>query len=206
MATEELKDKETKANEESQVSENPVDEKDQDAGVKEKKPEKDEVKKKKASSGIGKKKPDKVKELEEKLEEQHDKYLRLSADFDNYRKRTLKEKAEWTTLAGAEIYTSLLPVLDDFERAMASMSSSDDIHAVCQGIELIYNKFRDYLNQQGIKEIDAIHKEFDTDLHDAVTKIPAPKKNLKGKVVDIIEKGYMLNDKVIRYAKVVVGE
>ena len=183
-----------------------MDEKDQGAGAKEKEPEKDEVKKKKSSSGTGKKKPDKIKELEEKLEEQHDKYLRLSADFDNYRKRTLKEKAEWTKQAGTEIYTSLLPVLDDFERAMASMSSSNDIHAVCQGVELIYNKFRDYLNQQGITEIDTMHKEFDTDLHDAVTKIPAPKKNLKGKVVDVIEKGYMLNDKVIRYAKVVVGE
>lgn len=206
MSTEELKDNEKQVNSKDKAAEDHVESKDQAAEVQEKEPAAAEVKKKKTTSRSGKKKPNKEKVLEEKLKEQQDKYLRLSADFDNYRKRTLKEKAELTKFAGAEIYTSLLPVLDDFERAMASMSSSDDINAVCQGIELIYNKFRDYLNQQGIKEIDALHKEFDTDVHDAVTKFPAPKKNLKGKVVDIIEKGYMLNDKVIRYAKVVVGE
>ena len=183
-----------------------VEAKDQATEAKESKAKKTEVKKKKPTSKTGKKKPGKEKELEEKLREQQEKYLRLSADFDNYRKRTLKEKAELTKYAGAEIYTSLLPVLDDFERAMVSMGNAEDIHAVCLGIELIYNKFRDYLTQQGVKEIDALHKEFDTDVHDAVTKIPAPRKNLKGKVVDVIEKGYMLNEKVIRYAKVVVGE
>lgn len=195
MSTEDLKDKESQVIREDQNTE-----------AKMEKPEEAQAKKKKTTSRPGKKKPSKEKELEAKLKEQQDKYLRLSADFDNYRKRTLKEKVELTKFAGAEIYTSLLPVMDDFDRAMNSMADSNDIHAVCQGIELIYSKFRDYLNQQGIKEIDALHKDFDTDVHDAVTKIPTPKKNLKGKVVDIIEKGYMLNDKVIRYAKVVVGE
>jgi molecular chaperone GrpE len=206
MSTEELKDKEAKIDTENTSKEEPAEATEQPAEDKEDSAKEDKEKKKKTTSKAGKKKPGKEKELEEKLKEQQDKYLRLSADFDNYRKRTLKEKAELTKFAGAEIYTSLLPVLDDFERAIASMGNSDDISAVCQGIELIYNKFRDYFDQHGIKEIDALHKEFDTDVHDAVTKIPAPKKNLKGKVVDVIEKGYMLNDKVIRYAKVVVGE
>lgn len=195
MATEDLKDKESHVTSEEGAAETKGEEK-----------KEAEVKQKKTTSRPGKKKPGKEKELEEKLKEQQDKYLRLSADFDNYRKRTLKERAELTKFAGTEIFTSLLPVMDDFERAMNSMGDTDDIDAVRQGIELIYNKFKDYLNQQGVKEIDALHKEFDTDVHYAVTKTPAPKKNLKGKVVDIIEKGYILNDKVIRYAKVVVGE
>ncbi len=195
MATEDLKDKDPQVNAEEEGGEKKPEEK---KGA--------EAKKKKTTSKPGKKKPGKGKEVEEKLKEEQDKYLRLSADFDNYRKRTLKERMDLTKFAGTEIYTSLLPVMDDFERAMNSMGDTDDINAVRQGIELIYNKFRDYLSQQGVKEIDALHKEFDTDVHDAVTKTPAPNKNLKGKVVDIIEKGYILNDRVIRYAKVVVGE
>jgi len=152
------------------------------------------------------KKISKEKELKNKLREQEEKYLRLSADFDNYRKRTLKEKIEMSKYAGVDILSQILPVMDDFERAMKSMEETQDIEAVKQGIKLIYNKFKEYLNQQGVKEIEALHTEFDTDLHDAVTKIPAPEDDLKGKVVDVIEKGYKLNDKVIRYSKVVVGE
>ena len=152
------------------------------------------------------KKTKKEKELENALKEQDDKYLRLSADFDNYRKRTLKEKIEMTKYAGAEILSQILPVIDDFERAIASMNETQDCDAVRQGVELIYTKFKDYLNQQGVQEIDALHQEFDTDLHEAVTKIPAPNKNLKGKIVDVIEKGYKLNDRIIRYSKVVIGE
>jgi molecular chaperone GrpE len=152
------------------------------------------------------KKTAKEKELENKLKEQEDKYLRLSADFDNYRKRTLKEKIEMTRYAGAEILSQILPVIDDFERAIASMKETQNCDAVKQGVELIYTKFKDYLNQQGVEEINALHQEFDTDLHEAVTKIPAPKNDLKGKIVDVIEKGYRLNDRVIRYSKVVVGE
>ena len=147
-----------------------------------------------------------MKELETILADEKNKYLRLSAEFDNYRKRTLKEKIELTKLAGEDIFLKILPVLDDLDRALKSVQESSDLEAVKEGIQLIYSKFSDYLSQQGIKEIEAMHKEFDTDLHEAITKIPAPEKKLKGKVVDIIEKGYYLNDKVIRYSKVVIGE
>ncbi len=166
----------------------------------------DEEKNKQKTTEARQKKISKEKELKKKLQEQEEKYLRLSADFDNYRKRTLKEKIEMSKYAGIEILSQMLPVIDDFERAMKSMEDTQDIDAVKQGIELIYNKFKEYLSQQGVEEIEVLHTEFDTDLHDAVTKIPAPEDELKGKVVDVIEKGYKLNDKVIRYSKVVVGE
>ena len=149
---------------------------------------------------------EKVKELETALADEKNKYLRLSAEFDNYRKRTLKEKMDLTKLAGEEIFLKILPVLDDLDRALKSVQESSDLEAVKEGIRLIYSKFSDYLTQQGVKEIEALHKEFDTDLHEAITKIPAPTKKLKGKIVDVIEKGYYLNDKIIRYSKVVIGE
>ena len=152
------------------------------------------------------KKISKEKELESKLKEQHDKYLRLAAEFDNYRKRTMKERIELTQYVSTELITRILPVIDDFERAIDSMRSTQDIDVVRQGIELIYNKFKDYLNQQGVKEIDALNQEFNTDYHDAVTKFPVQENELKGKVIEVIHKGYTLNDKVIRYSKVVVGE
>lgn len=148
----------------------------------------------------------KLKALEKDLQEQKEKYLRLSADFDNYRKRTMKEKIELTKQAGEEIFSSILPVLDNLERAMKSVEEAKDLEAVKEGMHLIYNMFKEYLGQQGIREIEAMHQEFDTDVHDAVTKIPAPDGKLKGKVVDVIERGYFLNDKVLRYAKVVIGE
>lgn len=135
-----------------------------------------------------------------------DKYLRLSADFDNYRKRTLKEKMDMTKNAGEELLKNLLPVMDDFERALKSMEAVPDCEPLKDGIDLIYHKFSDFLKQNGVKEIEAMELDFDTDVHEAVTKIPAPKKELKGKVVDVIEKGYYLHEKVIRFAKVVVGE
>ena len=156
-----------------------------------------------------KKKPDessKLKALEQELQEQKEKYLRLSADFDNYRKRTMKEKIEWSKQAGADIFAMILPVLDNLERAMKAVEEAKDLDAVKEGMHLIYNMFNEYLGQQGVKEIEAMHQEFDTDVHDAVTKIPAPDKKLQGKVVDVIERGYFLNDKVLRYAKVVIGE
>lgn len=148
----------------------------------------------------------KLEELGNKLTEMNDKYLRLSAEFDNYRKRTLKEKMELTRNAGEEILTRILPVVDNFERALASMEKSNDIEAIRKGIELIYSSFKDFLGQNGIKEIPCMNSDFNTDLHEAVTKIPAPSEELKGKVVDCIQKGYTLNDKVVRFAKVVVGE
>ena len=144
--------------------------------------------------------------LIEKVREQEDRYLRLAAEFDNYRKRTLREKAELTKLAGAEIIAGMLPVIDDLDRAVEAMTGTSDLLAMKKGIELIHGKFRDFLSQKGVKEIQAIGSDFDTDYHEAVTKIPAPAKKDRGKIVDVIEKGYLMNDRVIRYAKVVVGE
>lgn len=148
----------------------------------------------------------KLEEMGQKLAAMNDKYLRLSAEFDNYRKRTLKEKLELTKSAGEEILSKILPVVDNFERALASMEKSDDVAALRQGVELIYNSFKDFLSQNGVKEIECKHTEFNTDEQEAVTKIPAPTEDLKGKVIDCVQKGYTLNGKVMRFAKVVVGE
>ncbi len=143
---------------------------------------------------------------EDKYNEINDKYLRLSAEFDNYRKRTLKERMDLMKTAGEDILKNLLPVIDNIERAEQSVNDAKDIDAVKEGISLIKKNFINFTEQRGIKEIEAMGQEFDTDLHEALTKIPAPDETLKGKVVDVIEKGYTLNDKVIRFAKVVVGE
>ncbi len=149
----------------------------------------------------------KIKKTEkEKIVELNDKYLRLAAEYDNYRRRTLKERMELTKTAGEDILLNILPVMDDFERALGSIDQAKEIGAVKEGIQLIYNKFADFLKQRGVKEIEAKEKEFDTDLHEAITKIPAPDKKSKGKVIDVVEKGYYLNEKVIRFSKVVIGE
>jgi molecular chaperone GrpE len=132
--------------------------------------------------------------------------LRLSAEFDNYRKRTLKEKMELSKTAGENILLQMLPIIDDFDRANEHVKKADSISGLKEGIELIYNKFYDFIKQQGIKEIEVTDGAFDTDLHEAVTKFPAPDDTMKGKVIDIVQKGYTLHDKVIRFAKVVVGE
>ncbi|MCG8579435.1 MAG: nucleotide exchange factor GrpE [Bacteroidales bacterium] len=142
----------------------------------------------------------------DKLSEINDKYLRLSAEYDNYRRRTLKEKMELTKTAGESILLALLPVIDDLDRAMAHMNDAKDVEALKEGMKLIHTKFNEFLGQQGMKEIEAKDKEFDTDLHEAVTKIPAPAEEMKGKVIDCIEKGYTLHEKVVRFSKVVVGE
>ncbi|MCK4699743.1 MAG: nucleotide exchange factor GrpE [Bacteroidales bacterium] len=154
------------------------------------------------------KKTDKTRETaaEEKIAEFQNKYIRLSADFDNYRKRTLNEKIELIKSANAEILLNLLPVMDDIERALKSMEDTKGCKAMKDGIDLIYNKFSEFLKSSGVKEIDAMHKKFDTDIHEAVTKIPAPEKKLKGKVLDVIQKGYFLNGKIIRYPKVIIGD
>lgn len=148
----------------------------------------------------------KLEELGEKLVEMNDKYLRLSAEFDNYRKRTLKEKMELTKTAGEQLLVNILPVMDNFERALKSMETATDVPSLREGVELIYSNFKDFLAQNGVKEMECLHTDFDADLQEAVTKIPAPSEDLKGKVVDCIQKGYMMNDKVIRFPKVVVGE
>lgn len=147
-----------------------------------------------------------IKELQEKLDAANDKYLRLSAEFDNYRKRTLKEKAELTKSAGEQILEKILPVMDNFERALQSMETATDVPALREGVQLIYTTFRDFLSQHGVKEIECVNTDFNPDLQEAVTKIPVPSEEMKGKVVDCIQKGYTLYDKVIRFPKVVVGE
>ena len=146
------------------------------------------------------------KELQQKVDEINDKYLRLYSEFDNYRKRTSREKLELSKTASEEVIIELLPVLDDFERAMQSMDKTKEIKAVKEGVELIYNKFKEFLKTKGIKEIETKNKEFNTDIHEAITKFPVKDKKMKGKIVDVIEKGYYLNDKVVRFSKVVVGE
>ena len=147
-----------------------------------------------------------IEELKAQVEEQKDRYLRLSAEFDNYRKRTLKERSDMLKTANGDTLSGMLPVLDDLERAMQSMEKATDVAAVREGVVLIYNKLQEFLKNKGIVEIDAMNQVFDTDLHEAITKIPAPTEDLKGKVVDVIQKGYKIDTKVIRYAKVVVGE
>lgn len=145
-------------------------------------------------------------ELEQQLEDQKDKYLRLSAEFDNYRKRTLKEKAELILNGSEKSIISLLPVIDDLERAIKTTEISENVDAIAEGIKLIYNKFISTLSQHGVKVIDTASQPLDTDYHEAIAVIPAPSKELKGKILDTVQTGYVMNDKVIRHAKVVVGE
>jgi molecular chaperone GrpE len=135
-----------------------------------------------------------------------DKYIRLQAEFDNYRKRTLKEKMELVATGGEDVIKSLLSVMDDLERALNAVRTATDVDALRAGVEMIDGKFREVLRGKGVEEIDAMGKEFDVDLHEAIAKIPAPTPEAKGKIVDVVQKGYKLKDKVVRYAKVVVGE
>jgi molecular chaperone GrpE len=148
---------------------------------------------------------DKVAELEAKLAEANDKYLRLYSEFDNFRKRTVKEKGEIIKTAGEDVFKTILPVIDDFERAIRANEGATDAAALSEGFQLIYNKFKNTLKQKGLEEMESIGKAFDADLMEAITSIPAPSDDLKGKVVDEVEKGYSLHGKVIRYAKVVTG-
>jgi len=145
-------------------------------------------------------------DLLKKYNELNDSHLRLMAEFDNYRKRTLREKADLIKTGGESVITNLLPVIDDFERALSTIKSAEDIQAVAEGVELIYSKFMSFLAQQGVKPIDPLNQPFDTETSDAVAIIPAPEEDKKGKVLDCVQTGYTLNDKVIRHAKVVVGE
>ena len=140
------------------------------------------------------------------IEEQHDKYLRLSAEFDNYRKRTMKEKAELIKNGGEKTISAILPILDDLERALNISETSDDVKAMREGIELIHNKFLKVLNQEGLQKIETDGKDFDTDYHEAIALVPAPSEEQKGKILDCVQTGYKLNDKVIRHAKVVVAQ
>jgi molecular chaperone GrpE len=146
------------------------------------------------------------KTMEEKLAEMQDKYIRLSAEFDNYRKRTLREKIELSKYASENLLLEILPVMDDFERALSHMESASDCAAMKDGIDLIYVKFTEFLKLNGIREIESFNCVFNVDLHDAVAKIPVEEEEKKGRIVEVIQKGYYLQNKVIRHSKVVVGE
>lgn len=147
-----------------------------------------------------------VEKLKTELQEQKDKYLRLFAEFDNYKRRTAKERIELMQTAGKEVITSMLDVLDDCDRAEKQIQSTNDLNQIKEGVQLVFNKLRTTLQNKGLKPMESIGTEFDVEKHDAITEIPAPTPNLKGKVVDEVTKGYYLNDKIIRHAKVVIGK
>ncbi len=144
-------------------------------------------------------------EYQLKVNELNDKFLRLYSEFDNFRKRSLKEKIDMSRTASEEVIKDLLPVLDDFDRAIASMKDTDKVEAVKEGVELIHAKMKSIFTAKGIKEIKSVGENFDTDFHEAITSIPAPTEDMKNKVVDEIQKGYLLHDKVIRFSKVITG-
>lgn len=148
---------------------------------------------------------DKITELQAKVDELNDKYLRLYSEFDNFRKRTAKEKIELIQSASENAFKIMLPIVDDFDRAIKSNSDITDAKVISDGVNLIYSKFKTTLSQKGLEEMKSIGEPFNTDLHEAITNVPAPSEDLKGKVIEELEKGYMLNGKVIRFAKVVIG-
>jgi molecular chaperone GrpE len=140
------------------------------------------------------------------LAESQDRYLRLAAEFDNYRKRTLREKSELIQTAGEDVLRNILPLMDDFDRSLQAMEMSGDLESLREGVRLIHSKFVDFLSRKGVREMDAAGAEFNADLHEALTTVPVEDAKNKGKVVDVLQKGYTLNDKIIRFAKVVVGQ
>ena len=150
--------------------------------------------------------PSELDQVKAQLEASQKEYLFLMAEFDNYRKRTLKEKADLIKNGGERAMLELLPVVDDFERALQAIETSEDVEGVKEGVKLIYNKFLKYLESQQVKPMESTGAVFDADVHDAVTTFPAPEEEMKGKVIDTVQKGYTINDKVLRHAKVVVGQ
>jgi len=148
----------------------------------------------------------KINDLEQELGESKDKYLRLFAEFDNYKKRTVKERLELLNTAGRDTIVSILPVLDDFDRAKKSAEDESSSEVFTEGVTLVYNKLNNLLRAKGLAQMESTGEDFDPELHEAITEIPAPSDDLKGKVIDTIETGYKLNDKIIRHAKVVVGK
>lgn len=184
---------------------------DTDSNEESKESKKDDKQTKKKKKRFESKKKDnalkkEIAELEEKNAELKDKYIRLVAEYDNYRRRTAKEKIEMREMAASNIICDLLPLVDDFNRAIEFSKEGQDIDSVQEGMNLLYKKLEGFLKSKSVEEIDAMNQDFDTDFHEAITKIPAPSEKLKGKVVDVVQKGYKINDKVIRYSKVVVGE
>ena len=180
-------------------------EKEQEAPKKEEKKEKKSFLKRDAKKEKIEELEKKVTELEAKTAKDKDDYVRLMAEFDNYRRRTSQEKLELVSMASTETIKGLLPVLDDCERAMKVLMESNDSDAAKEGTELIYNKLMSYLKSKGLAVIEAAGQTFDTDLHEAVAQFPVPEEDKKGKVFDVVQTGYTLNGKVIRFAKVVVG-
>lgn len=149
---------------------------------------------------------DKIAALQAELEKSQKEYLFLMAEFDNYRKRTVKEKAELIKNGGEKAMLGLLPVIDDFERAIDAIDKSSDVEGLKEGVDLIYNKFMKYLESQQVKPMESTGTDFDADVYEAVTTFPAPDESMKGKVIDTVQKGYTINEKVLRHAKVVVGQ
>ncbi len=158
------------------------------------------------ASGEADKNEDEQRVILEKLAEMQDKYLRLSAEFDNYRKRTLKEKMDISKYGGEEVLKDILPVIDDFDRALKHMESSENCEGIKEGVILIYNKLIDYLKRNGVSEIPAINEAFNVDLHDATARVQVTEEEKKGKVVEVLLKGYYLKDKILRHSKVVIGD
>jgi molecular chaperone GrpE len=147
-----------------------------------------------------------TEKLQGELQEQKDKYIRLMAEFDNFRRRTAKERLELIQTAGKDVIVSLLDVLDDCDRAEKQINATEDVKQIKEGVTLVFGKMRSALLSKGVKEMKSVHEEFDVEKHEAITEIPAPTEELKGKVIDEVQKGYYLNDKIIRFAKVVVGK
>lgn len=145
-------------------------------------------------------------ELQTKFDELNDRYMRLFSEFDNFRRRTIKEKGDLLRSAGEDMLKDILPVWDDFDRAQKAMQASENITSAKEGFDLIYNKFTDALKKKGIEEMQCVGTEFNSDLHEAITEVPAPTEDMKGKIMDVVEKGYFINGKILKYAKVVVGK
>lgn len=181
---------------EQQNNENPIDNPLQEQNDKQEKTEQDE------RDVLLKK----IEEMAQQLSELNDKYIRLLAEFDNYKKRTRKEKENLLKYAGEEVWKSILPIIDDFERAIKENQNTEDIEVVKKGFDIIFNKIKHIITQNKLTAIDCLHKEFNADIMEAVAKVPAPSEDMKGKVIEELEKAYQLDDKIIRYAKVIVGE
>lgn len=188
-----LKNEEAVAKESAQAEENPTEETAQEEGPAQELTVEEQL-------------ANMLAEAQQMVSDERDKYLRLSAEFDNYRKRTLKEKAELIKNGAEKTLTAILPVLDDFERALKNMEASEETKAMKEGVELIFSKFQKILGQEGLQKIETDGQAFDTDFHEAIALIPSPSEELKGKILDCVQTGYMLNDKVIRHAKVAVAQ
>lgn len=196
MNTENMNTEIAQEKDEQQNNENPIDNPLQEQNDKQEKTEQDE------RDVLLKK----TEELNKQLSELNDKYIRLLAEFDNYKKRTRKEKENLLKYAGEEVWKSILPIIDDFERAIKENQNTEDIEVVKKGFDIIFNKIKHIITQNKLTAIDCLHKEFNADIMEAVAKVPAPSEDMKGKVIEELEKAYQLDDKIIRYAKVIVGE